>query len=194
MCDVFAEVCCPVRVRPSVLLDSAWTASAWCGCNVQVAVLTTEHIDWCAVTGTRSRFVRGSLIFWNKVFVSGCVSHCLLWVLYNTMYSSRWLKKLIIYFYCTFASKHFDPPLRYNKHELYIVWVHPVAHVTMKWVQQSFISNNVSACFIKHVYHNMFHLKSKPSSGVIVYWFMQYARLALIIFILGDLCNMLDWH
>jgi hypothetical protein len=29
--------------------------------------------------------------------------------------------------------------------------------------------NNVSACFIKHVYHNMFRLKSKPSSGVIVY-------------------------
>jgi hypothetical protein len=38
-----------------------------------------------------------------------------------------------------------------------------------EWVQQSFVRNNVSACFIKHVYHNMFWLKSKPSSGVIVY-------------------------
>jgi hypothetical protein len=38
-----------------------------------------------------------------------------------------------------------------------------------EWVQQSFVRNNVSACFIKHVYHNMFRLKSKPSSGVIVY-------------------------
>jgi hypothetical protein len=35
-----------------------------------------------------------------------------------------------------------------------------------EWVQQSFICNNVSACFIKHVYHNMFWLKFKPSSGV----------------------------
>jgi hypothetical protein len=42
---------------------------------------------------------------------------------------------------------------------LYIGWVHPVAHVTMTWVQQSFIRNNASACFIKHVYHNMFRLK-----------------------------------
>jgi hypothetical protein len=38
-----------------------------------------------------------------------------------------------------------------------------------EWVQQSFVLNNVSACFIKHVYHNMFRLKSKPSSCVIVY-------------------------
>jgi hypothetical protein len=38
-----------------------------------------------------------------------------------------------------------------------------------EWVQQSFIRNNVSARFIKHMYHNMFRLKSKPSSGVIVY-------------------------
>jgi hypothetical protein len=38
-----------------------------------------------------------------------------------------------------------------------------------EWVQQSSVRNNVSACFIKHVYHNMFRLKSKPLSGVIVY-------------------------
>jgi hypothetical protein len=38
-----------------------------------------------------------------------------------------------------------------------------------EWVQQSFVRNNVSACFTKHVYHNIFRLKSKPSSGVIVY-------------------------
>jgi hypothetical protein len=36
-----------------------------------------------------------------------------------------------------------------------------------EWVQQSFVCNNVSAWFIKHVYHNIFRLKSKPSSGVI---------------------------
>jgi hypothetical protein len=36
-------------------------------------------------------------------------------------------------------------------------------------VQQSFVRNNVWACFIKHVYHNMFRLKSRPSSGVIEY-------------------------
>jgi hypothetical protein len=38
-----------------------------------------------------------------------------------------------------------------------------------EWVQQSSVRNNVSACFIKLVYHYMFRLKSKPSSGVIVY-------------------------
>jgi hypothetical protein len=39
----------------------------------------------------------------------------------------------------------------------------------IEWVQQSFVHNSVSACFIKHVYYNMFRLKSKPSSSVIVY-------------------------
>jgi hypothetical protein len=42
-----------------------------------------------------------------------------------------------------------------------------------EWVQRSFVRNNVSACFIKHVYHNMFRLKSKRSSGVIVYWILN---------------------
>jgi hypothetical protein len=74
MCDVFAQVCCPVRARLSILLDSAWTVSTWCGCNVQVAVLTMEHTDWCAVNGTQSRFVRWSLIFWmsGPLFCCGC--------------------------------------------------------------------------------------------------------------------------
>jgi hypothetical protein len=38
-----------------------------------------------------------------------------------------------------------------------------------KQVQQSFVRNNVLAFFNKHVYHNKFRLKSKPSSDVIVY-------------------------
>jgi hypothetical protein len=44
-----------------------------------------------------------------------------------------------------------------------------VNYLAYEWVQQSFVHNNVWACFIKHVYHNMFQLKSKPSSGVIEY-------------------------
>jgi hypothetical protein len=71
----------------------------------------------------------------------------------------------------TFAYKLTWKPLRFSLTDPhhgasvckpYIGWVHPVAHETMKWVQQSFVRNNVSACFIKHVYHNMFRLKSKP--------------------------------
>jgi hypothetical protein len=42
--------------------------------------------------------------------------------------------------------------------------------LSLYWVSaSSFVRNNVSACFIKHVYHNMFRLKSKPSSSVILY-------------------------
>jgi hypothetical protein len=48
----------------------------------------------------------------------------------------------------------------------------------MKWVKQSFVRNNVSACFIKHVYHNMFRLKSKPSSGVTP-WLIKHAETLL---------------
>jgi hypothetical protein len=44
-----------------------------------------------------------------------------------------------------------------------------VTFLECEWVQQSFVRNNVWACFIKHVYHNMFRLKSKPSSDVIEY-------------------------
>jgi hypothetical protein len=48
---------------------------------------------------------------------------------------------------------------KYSKRQIYV----------NEWVQQSFVWNNVWVCFIKHVYHNMFRLKSKPSSGVIEY-------------------------
>jgi hypothetical protein len=115
LCDMFAQVCCPARVRLCVLLDSAWTANAWCGCNVRVAVLTMEHINLCAVNGTRNRFVHWSLIFWNMLFVFGYLCHCLFCcgMLCSTIYFSRWLKKLFIYFYSTFPSK----TLWSNKHQ-----------------------------------------------------------------------------
>lgn len=100
LCDVFAQARCPVRARLCVLLDSAWMVNTWCGCNVRVVVLTMEHINSCAVNGTQSRFVRWSLIFWNKL-VSGYLCHCSLCcgMLCRTIYFSRWFKKLIIYFY-----------------------------------------------------------------------------------------------
>jgi hypothetical protein len=45
------------------------------------------------------------------------------------------------------------------------------------WVQQSFVRNNVSACCIKHVYHDMFRLKSKPSSVIVYRILTQIQRI-----------------
>jgi hypothetical protein len=48
---------------------------------------------------------------------------------------------------------------------------------TARYVLTFFVRNNVLACFIKHLYHNMFRLKSKPSSGVIVYRILNVSYL-----------------
>jgi hypothetical protein len=54
----------------------------------------------------------------------------------------------------------------YNNPKSFLLWVSAsCCACNNEWVQQSFVRNSVSACFIKHV----FRLKSKPSSGVIVY-------------------------
>jgi hypothetical protein len=58
-----------------------------------------------------------------------------------------------------------------------------------EWIQQSFFRNYVSACFIKHVYHNMFRLKSKPSSSVIVYRILNVSNSLRILTDPLNLCQ-----
>jgi hypothetical protein len=57
------------------------------------------------------------------------------------------------------------PPEKYNP---YIGWVHPVAHVTMNEYNNPSFATMFQRVLL-NTYHNMFRLKSKPSSGVIVY-------------------------
>jgi hypothetical protein len=42
-----------------------------------------------------------------------------------------------------------------------------------EWVQQSFVRNNVSACFIKHVYHNMLKHCCERRIVVLIHCYMH---------------------
>jgi hypothetical protein len=74
---------------------------------------------------------------------------------------------------------------RLTSSSLYIGWVHPVAHVTMNeynnpsfatMFQRALLNTCIATCFDLNPNHHQ----------VLSYWFIQYAKLTLIIFILGE--------
>jgi hypothetical protein len=102
---------------------------------------------------------------------------------------NTWLMGLGSAFRVTCVTASFQKKAVITQARISLLWVSAsCCACNNEWIQQSFVGNYVSACFIKQVYHNMFRLKSKPSSSVVVYRILNVSNS--IIRILTDSLNL----
>jgi hypothetical protein len=112
---LFTQMCCPVRASLCTHLGSAPMVNTWCGCSVQVVVLTMRRKSLCVTSGTCSRFVycfftHEMLFLW----ISCYPIYCRAVKQYSALLKDKWKSQ---FFICMeyFSVNLFSCTLKVNK-------------------------------------------------------------------------------